>query len=195
MTVKEVLDLAKIRLVNVPVSKTNASLIALINLGVSVLYDQFNLSIKSETIATSPDLSLYELRNSDVLLLLSLYDHTGRELRQSDVIGGVAFDYKLVNYRSFLLKNPIVGHVYAMYKANSIKVQDENDVIDLPNSMTDALLNYVAYMSHSSINKEGISEADTWHRKFNASCVELDMKGYRVPLNTESLSVQDRGFK
>ena len=49
MTVKEVLDLAKIRLVNVPVSKTNASLIALINLGVSVLYDQFNLSIKSET--------------------------------------------------------------------------------------------------------------------------------------------------
>ena len=66
MTVKEVLDLAKIRLVNVPVSKTNASLIALINLGVSVLYDQFNLSIKSETIATSPDLSLYELRNSDL---------------------------------------------------------------------------------------------------------------------------------
>ena len=96
MTVKEVLDLAKIRLVNVPVSKTNASLIALINLGVSVLYDQFNLSIKSETIATSPDLSLYELRSSDVLLLLSLYDHTGRELRQSDVIGGVAFDYKLL---------------------------------------------------------------------------------------------------
>lgn len=195
MTVKEVLDLAKIRLVNVPVSKTNASLIALINLGVSVLYDQFNLSIKSETITTSPDLSLYELRNNDVLLLLSLYDHTGRELRQSDVIGGVAFDYKLVNYRSFLLKNPIAGHVYAMYKADSIKIRDENDVIDLPNSMTDALLNYVAYMSHSSINKEGVNEADTWHRKFNAACVELDMKGYRVPLNTESLSVQDRGFK
>ena len=112
-----------------------------------------------------------------------------------NALARVAFDYKLVNYRSFLLKNPIVGHVYAMYKADSIKIQDENDVIDLPNSMTDALLNYVAYMSHSSINKEGVSEADTWHRKFNASCVELDMKGYRVPLNTESLSVQDRGFK
>ena len=195
MTVKEVLDLAKIRLFNLPVSKTDTSLIALINSGVSVLYDQFNLSIKSETIATSSDLSLYELRNNDVLLLLSLYDHTGRELRQSDVIGGVAFDYKLVNYRSFLLKNPIVGHIYAMYKADSIKIQDEDDIIDLPNSMMDALLSYIAYMSHSSISKEGISEADIWYRKFNTACVELDMKGYRVSLNTESLSVQDRGFK
>lgn len=63
-----------------------------------------------------------------------------------------------------------------------LRFRDENDVIDLPNSMTDALLNYVAYMSHSSINKEDVSEADTWHRKFNAACVELDMKGYEIYL-------------
>ena len=61
--------------------------------------------------------------------------------------------------------------------------------------MIGALLTYVAYVGHSTVNRDNINEASSYYQRFDLACRELEMQGYRVPLNTESLSVQDRGFK
>ena len=200
MLVQDILDLAKIKLGNLAISKNNNALIKMIYLGESELFRRFNLSIKSETIRINSNLSLYELRNNDVALLLSVYDREGVELKQSDVIDSRVWDYKIINYKSFILNKPNDGLLYAVYKASPIILADPNDEIDLPDAMIDALLLYVAYMAHSTITsfdaskRGGMTESDLLYQKFLAACNELDMQGYKIPLNTETLSIRAKGY-
>lgn len=200
MLVQDILDLAKIKLGNLAISKNNNALIKMIYLGESELFRRFNLSIKSETIRVNSNLSLYELRNNDVALLLSVYDREGVELKQSDVIDSRIWDYKIINYKSFILNKPNDGLLYAVYKASPIVLADPNDEIDLPDAMIDALLLYVAYMAHSTITsfdaskRSGMTESDLLYQKFLAACNELDMQGYKIPLNTETLSIRAKGY-
>lgn len=199
MIVQDILDLAKIKIGNLVISKNNDALIKLIYLGESELFRRFNLSIKSETIRISSDLSLYELRNNDVSLLLSVYDRDGVELKQSDVLDSKLWDYKIINYRSFVLHKPSNGLLYAVYKASPTVLADPNDIIDLPDAMIDALLCYVSYMGFSTLNstynnKQGGNESDIYYQKFIAACNELDMQGYKIPLNTETLAVNTKGY-
>ena len=200
MLVQDILDLAKIKLGNLAISKNNNALIKMIYLGESELFRRFNLSIKSETIRINSNLSLYELRNNDVALLLSVYDRAGVELKQSDVIDSKIWDYKIINYKSFILNKPSDGLLYAVYKASPTVLADPNDEIDLPDAMIDALLLYVAYMAHSTITsfdaskRGGMTESDLLYQKFLAACNELDMQGYKIPLNTETLSIRAKGY-
>lgn len=200
MLVQDILDLAKIRLGNLAISKNNNALIKMIYLGESELFRRFNLSIKSETIRINSNLSLYELRNNDVALLLSVYDREGVELKQSDVIDSRIWDYKIINYKSFILNKPSDGLLYAVYKASPTVLADPNDEIDLPDAMIDALLLYVAYMAHSTITsfdaskRGGMTESDLLYQKFLSACNELDMQGYKIPLNTETLSIRAKGY-
>ena len=189
------MDMAKISsLNNLAIAKNDDALIKFIYLGVSELYRRFNLSIKSETVLINENLNLYELRNSDVSLLLSVYDKLGRELKQTDVFNSNDYDYKLLNFRSFLLKKPFNGILFAVYKASPIVFKDSDDIIDLPDAMIDALLTYVAYVGHSTINRDNINEASAYSQRFDLACRELEMQGYKIPLHTETLALQTKGF-
>ena len=195
MNVKDVMDMAKISsLNNLAIAKNDDALIKFIYLGVSELYRRFNLSIKSETVPINENLNLYELRNPDVSLLFSVYDKLGRELKQTDIFNSNDYDYKLLNFRSFLLKKPFNGMLFAVYKASPIVFKDPDDIIDLPDAMIDALLTYVAYAGHSTINRDNINEASAYSQRFDLACRELEMQGYKVPLNNETLALQSKGF-
>ena len=196
MTVGELVELVKVRCVDtLALAKKPDVIIKFISLGVSELYNKFNLSIKSETLVETVQKTLYELRNPDVNLLLTVYDSTGRELRQTDTYDARDFDYKILNYRSFLLKNPIEGELlHAVYKASPPVLKDVNDTVDLPESMIEALLTYVSYVGHGTINKDNMQEASFYMQRFQQLCMELDAQGYRIPLNSETLSVYSKGY-
>lgn len=195
MNVKDVMDMAKISsLNNLAIAKNDDALIKFVYLGVSELYRRFNLSIKSETVLINENLNLYELRNPDVSLLLGVYDKLGRELKQTDIFNSNDYDYKLLNFRSFLLKKPFNGVLFAIYKASPIVFKDPDDIIDLPDAMIDALLTYVAYAGHSTINRDNINEASAYSQRFDLACRELEMQGYKIPLNSETLALQSKGF-
>lgn len=198
MLVKDIVDLAKIKLQNLTVAKNDTALIKFTFLGVSELYRRFNLSIKSETLTINENLALYELRNSDVSMLLGIYDIAGKELIQTDIYNSQNYDYKLVNYRSFLLRKPFNGVLYTVYKASPVVFKDMDDEIDLPDAMIDALLCYVSYMSHTTINRgntrDSIDDSSAYQQRFDAACRELETQGYRIPLSSETLSLHAKGF-
>ena len=198
MLVKDIVDLAKIKLQNLAVAKNDTALIKFTFLGVSELYRRFNLSIKSETLTINENLALYELRNSDVSMLLGVYDIAGKELIQTDVYDSQNYDYKLVNYRSFLLRKPFNGVLYTVYKASPVIFKNMDDEIDLPDAMIDALLCYVSYMSHTTINRgnirDNIDDSSAYQQRFDAACRELEAQGYRIPLSSETLSLHAKGF-
>lgn len=194
MLVKDVIDMAKIGAIqNLVISKNENAIMKFIYLGVSELYRKFNLSIKVESINTNPDLALYELRSKDVSLLLSVYNSDGQELRQTDVMGGV-YDYKIINYRSFLLRQPRHDLLFAIYKASPIMFTSIEDEVELPDAMIEALLTYVAYMGNSTINKDNKNETAYYAQKFEETCKDLDNQGYKVVLNTESINLRLKGY-
>lgn len=194
MKVQDVLDIAKYKLSNVVIAKNDTALIKFTYLGVSELYRRFNLSIKSETVLINPNLALYELRNPDVSLLLTLFNQSGRELKQTDVSNALDFDYKIINYKSFILNKPFNGLIYALYKASPIHFKDGDDIIDLPDAMFEALLVYVTYYCHSTVNTDNTNESTMDYQKFNAICLELENQGYKIPLNTETMAIRLKGF-
>ena len=195
MFVSDITEIAKVTFLNnLAISRNDTALIKFIYLGVSELYRRFNLSVKSETIITSGNLTVYELKNEDVNMLLGVYDRTGRELQQTDVMNSLMFEYKLLNYKSFLLRHPFDGLLYTVYKASPKSLNTLEDRIELPDAMMDALLTYVAYVGHSTINKDNINEASAYSQRFDIACRELEMQGYRINLSTESLSLQVKGY-
>lgn len=194
MIVQDIISLVQIRSQHVGVTEDVHAMIMFINMAISELYRRFNLSIKSETIATNPDRALYELRNEDVQILLSIFEKDGREMVQSDVLGSSCYDYKMVNYRSFLLRNPKEGYVYAVYKASPILLKDIEDKILLPDCMLNPMLTYISYLTNDTINRDNKNEASMFIQLFDRQCQELENQGYKVALNTETLAVQARGF-
>jgi len=194
MIVQDIISLIQIRSQHIGVTEDTHSMIIFINMALSELYRRFNLSIKSETIVTSPDLALYELRNEDVQILLSLFEKTGRELVQSDVLGSSCYDYKMVNYKSFLLNKPKDGYLYAVYKASPIPLKDIEDKILLPDCMLNPMLTYISYLTNDTINRDNKNEASMFIQLFDKQCQELENQGYKVALNTETLAIQAKGF-
>lgn len=194
MKVDQVLKLASFKLQNLTLSKDVDGMISLINLGVSDLYRRFNLSIRSETIHTNPTLALYELRNDDVEMLLRVFNKEGYELKQSDVIDSKLWDYKQVNYKSFLLHRPVEGYLYAVYKASPVELVDKLDTIDLPDAMLDALLTFVTYQAYDTINRDNKNATAYWYKQYENKCTDLENIGYRIPLNAESMNIAIKGY-
>lgn len=194
MLVSEVMRLAKIRMSNIAVSKDESAMLSLINLGVSELYRRFDLRIKSETVQINDNLAIYELRSPDVAMLLSLFNRKGEELKQTDVLDSSNYDFKLVTYRTFMLRKPFNGLIYAVYKASAIPLADMNDTIDLPDSMIEALLAHIAYSGYYTINRDNMNESAVYFQRFEAACANLEMQGYKIALSTERMAVAAKGY-
>lgn len=198
MKVSEVISIAKIRLKNLSASKNDNTMLTLVNLGVSDLYRRFNLRINSETVATNRDLAVYELRNNDVSMLLYLFDKYGRELQSSDVLDSMHYDYKILNYREFMLRKPFNGYIYAVYKANPILLMDYEDEIDLPDAMIPVVATYVCQQIEHTVNVWDRGQVKTepsfYSQIYEKECQELVNQGYLVPLNTETVRIQLKGF-
>ena len=194
MKVKDVIELARIRAKHSVIYEKTEALIHFINMGIGELYNRFNLSVKSETIITNSDLALYELRSQDVQLILSVYDAKGRELEQSDVLNSLHYDYKIINYKTIMLRKPINGCIYVIYKASPIVLKDLEDEILLPDAMINALLLYIAYLANDTINRDNKNESSILLVAFNEACKNLENQGYQIPINSETKSVQSKGY-
>ncbi len=194
-TVGDAIELAKYTvLASLNVVNSEKALLRFVNLGVSELFGRFNLAIKTESIITTPNQSLYELKDDGVVLLLTVYNSFGEELFQTDVINGLS-DYKILNYRSFLLTHPREDLLFAVYKASPPSLNSMDDPIPLPDTFSDALLCYMGYLGHTAINKDNVNETSAFAKKFENSCINLENQGFKIPLGIEMYNQRLRGFK
>lgn len=101
----DLIQLVKIQLSNWNISRNNDALYQYLNMGLLDLYEKFNLNLRSETIRIVPEQAVYDLKGNDVNLILRVYDEQGQELDSSDVVDSADWDYKLVNYKTFIFHN------------------------------------------------------------------------------------------
>ena len=196
MKVKDVVTLVKdsyLRNLNI---KDDQVIINYIYLALVELNRRFNLSIKSEVVHAYPDLSVYELRESDVDMLLGVYTSDNCELRESDVLNDKDAKFKILNYNSFIYNTDIEEDLVCIYKTSPNNDLTMDSVLYIPNSMLSALGAYVAYLGYSTIGSDVNSqrESDRLYKLYNIASDTLEGNGYRVNISNESLYGQVKGY-
>ena len=194
MTVGEILNLITTRLGNVSISNNRSVLLSYLNMGISELYRRFGLSVREEVVETCFGKRLYELHSDDVLMLHAVYDSHGREIPQMDTLDDKGLFVKRVNYRSFIISEPIDSHVFCIYKAAPFPLKDDEDELDIPDPMIDVLENYVAYKVFSLVNQDNSAETSLYRKITEQLLMDLENQGYGALADTEKFSLHRRGM-
>lgn len=198
-----ILNLLRNQLSNWNISRNDDALLAYINMGVIDLYEKFNFGIRSETVRIVPEQVVYNLKNDDVNLVLKVYNEDGQELNSSDVVDGISWDYKLINFKTIIINNPnkVDGLLYVLYKSSPVPIVDANDYIDLPDAFKEALMLYAMYLGTATIHSEASNEYRSWDTKsvfyqlYTSKCAELNSLGYKIPIDSEGMSILAKGYR
>lgn len=185
-------------------------LISAINLGLKEIYKRFFLSSKEIYIQQYAQISTYVLSSKyaqtnvaslepikyimdtpekpfldDVLKIEEVYDEEGNILPMNDITEDLSVFTP--NYRSIQIPYPDDANTMAVqYRASHPRIvytkgMDPADVeIELPNSLHEALLYYVASRFATSISGDQGAEGSDYFQKFNASCDKVDELGLEV---------------
>lgn len=158
-----------------------------IDMGVIELYKRFNLGIDSVEIQTNSDTKMYQVDDNNISFILEINDSKGRTLNRP-TIEGERFDYKVIGYDKFILTNPkdddYVTVVYKKSSPNQISYDTDNktysqEEIDLPLDMFGALVDFVTYRCHITLNNDNLNEVDVHYRRFESTCMDLLSNGYK----------------
>jgi len=105
------------------------------------------------------------------------------------------------SYNSIQVPNPVSANIVAVqYRANHPKLvyelgMDPEDVeIDIPESLLEALLYYVAMRNFSSLNSDDNHEGNNYRKKFEESILQYKMAGLNIQPEMENSNFDGRGW-
>lgn len=195
MKISTIINLAKYGELNqLNIKNDTNGILAFIYLGLIELYKRFNIGIKTETFTSTTTVSVYNLRNNDINQILAIYDSDKKELVNKLVQCDTEYDYTQLNFNTILLTNPKDELLTVVYKASPPEIDETTETIELPDDMLEALLHYIGFKAHSSINGSKNSENDNHYLKFERSCNLLDTMGYTVDIYSARPSIQSKGL-
>ncbi len=187
---------------NTPGDQDYNNLIPIINLGLLDLYKRFPLKNNSVKLTLDATVTKYQLSpdylvsntsstqpikylddtvecvmDSGVIKLEAVYTSAGQDLltSSSEKLGEVS----LAEYNTLRVHTPVHGtelvvKYRAAHKSIPIEVHEADEVeISLPIVMEEALLLYIAYKKHLSINTDGLNEGMQLLNRYEAVCAAL----------------------
>lgn len=205
-----------------PIAEKDDVVFRAIELAVIEIYKRFNLSIQSSKLLIEKDKFLYTLDSKDFAQLITLQNSKGEELVPLNTIDDAYYDYKILNFNQIYIKEPkneMYDYVYkasapsiyktltqegrdALARATTKEAKEEaerlyvyND-IPIPRDFTGALLDYIAYRCHVTLNSNQVymTEIDLHYKRFELSCAELNKYGYKQEV-IQTWKARDLGFK
>ena len=186
MTIQQVIDLAKNgELKNLAVKDDTEAVIGFINLGLIELYKRFTLVTKEQVIELLDSQEIYSLP-TDCLSIVAAYgevdENSGKVV---DVLPINVEDNPLsintINWKEVQIPVHIAGsYISLIYVAAPayLTIADVDSTLELPVQLLEALLHYIGYRAHGSVNGSIQAENNTHYQRFELSCnrvVELGM--------------------
>ena len=197
--------------------------ISAVNLGLTELYKRFPVRIKEVIIREFSHITDYKLDSryaeyagststfpkyimdspsqlfrDDVLLIEEVFNEDGMEIPLND--SGLRYSIFITGYNSFMHPYPDDENVLSiLYRANSEKIlytpeiDLNNTYIDVPDHLTEALLNYVAYRLFGAVNLNS-AEATGYYAKFEASCNLLNNLGLVYKQEQLNMKLENNGW-
>lgn len=184
--VKRIFDIVKnITISQLPIKAKDNVILQAIDLGVIELYKRFNLNTNIINIETTENVNLYSINENNITNILQIIDKDGIELKQPKFVNDKEADYKILNYRSFILFNPKNEVLTIIYKSSLPKqITSIDDIIDIPLDFINVLIDYVTYRCHITLNNDNLNEVDTHYQRFEKSCLDLLNSGYKQELSS-----------
>ena len=195
MLVSDIINIAKYgELQQLAVKDDVTAVLSYINMGVLELYKRFRLGVKVEIVRTSSVVSVYTLTNSDIMKIETIYDADGRELTFPTVQDSEEYDIKALGHTTFLIKEPKEEDLAFVYTAAPVTLTSVDDEVPIPASMVEALLHYVGYRGHGSIDGMINTENNTHYMRFDKSCSLLLETGYGEAVELPRADTINKGF-
>lgn len=204
MTVQEVIDLAKTsELKSLAIGNDENVVLGYLNMGVLELYKRFPLKVEEHIIELQEGVSIYEMPQ-DFMWIIAAYG----EVDEDDEINVVnilpvnkeddPLSINTIGWNKVQVPLSVTGaYISIIYSASPYwyKVTDLEENLDLPPQMLDALLDYIAYKGHASIDSGVNTEDSVFYQKFEAACNKVLTAGMfnMDDMNMDS-RIKDKGF-
>ena len=207
MIIKDVITLAKHSELSGAASKNNVeAIVAFINLGLLELYKRFPIRIEEHIIELVDDQMYYEMP-SNFMYALSAYGEIPEDSTESskelsinneDDPESVFFtDWNTLQIPAAVMGSVVsLSYVSKPTSITEVQADDGVTIIDLPDTLVDALLSYVGYRAHLGIKSDAQSENNAHWSRFERICKKAADLGVAYPSDSMEMSgrISNRGF-
>jgi len=206
MTVQDVIEYAKAGelsqlAVKEDTPENTASILTYINLGLIELYKRFTLRTEEAIVTMRDGTTTYVLDGTDsnvditaeVNRILEVYDETGAYVELNSETDPLSI--LTPTWNSIQVPYPSEGDTLSViYTAPPIKMENTTDVLPIPMTLLEALLHYIGYRAHGSVDGAINSENNTHYMRFDASCKRVKADGLITQDDLSSPDVNSKGF-
>jgi len=204
MTAQEVIDLAKNgELKTLAVKDDVKAVIGFINLGLIELYKRFPIETNEYLVQLQEGVEVYTLPD-DFMWLVAAYaevPYTDGDTNTIELPINSEEDPLTINtvsWNKVQIPAGIVGeYVSLIYTASPKQVTTDNlnEQLPIPTQMIEALLNYMGYRGHGSVNGSIQAESNTHYQRFELSVKRLIKEGMFTSETMEMKNrIASRGF-
>ena len=211
MLVEEFIQLARegeLKNISAGIPENLSEVVGYLNLGLIELYKRFPLSVKEHVIEDSVE--VFHTLPYDTLQVVEAYglvDSSGE-----DVVIEIPINEPSESYSIFLpsynvvqipyMNNGVVISLlyhaappYITYTDVGGVITYSTETLPIPLQLIEALLNYVGYRAHGSMNSDINTETTTHYKRFEASCSRILQLGLFTFNGTATKNrLYDRGF-
>ena len=207
MTVREVMDLARNgELKQVAAGQDDGTVLGFINLGLIELYKRFPLKVEELLIELQDEVEIYDLP-ADCMYVIAAYGEVDEQ--STDIVNILPVNEEdnplsvnTIAWNKVQVPLSAAGsYVSIVYAAGpELIVEDGADAyldaeVPLPMQMIEALLHYMGYRAHGSVNGAIQTETQSHYNRFEASCQRIEATGLLTSDDMSTLKrFSTRGF-
>lgn len=185
MILQDVVNLAKNgELSNLSVKDDTQTILGFINLGMLELYKRFTLDIKEHIIELDASMEIYSMP-SDFMWIVAAYGEVDET--STDVVNVLSVNVEddplsinTVSWNKVQVPLAVSGaYISIIYAASPGMVTEDGlaSDLELPPQLVEALLHYVGYRAHMSMDGNVQAENNTHYQRFEAACVRAKADG------------------
>lgn len=188
-------------------AKTDEAIVDYVNRALVAIYNRFQLRTEEAVIALRDGKTIYKLDGTDADVSMTAANEFIGITEAFDEVGKIPVNddsddrsVYTVGYNAVQVPLTATGaYISVMYRASAVEIdystiaEEGYDNVPLPNSLMDALLNYVAYVAHKSYDDPTQTNSVNYLNLFNNSCKEAENFGL-VPTDSYARDVSVKGF-
>lgn len=188
-------------------TKTDEAIVDYTNRALTTIYNRFQLRNEEAIITLVDGKTIYRLDGSDADVSMTAVNEFISITKAFDEAGEIPINddsddrsIYTVGYNAVQVPLTATGsYISVVYRAGATEIEysaleeEGFDNVPLPNSLMEALLNYVAYVAHKSYDDPTQANSISYLKLFNESCREAENFGL-VPADTYSRDISVKGF-
>lgn len=188
-------------------AKTDEAIVDYVNRALVAIYNRFQLRTEEAVITLRYGKTVYRLDGTDADVSMTAVNEFIGVTEAFDEVGKIPVNddsddrsVYTVGYNAIQVPLTATGaYISIMYRASANEIdydaltEEGFDNVPLPNSLMDALLNYVAYVAHKSYDDAAQASSMSYLNLFNVACKEAENFGL-IPTDSYNRDVSVKGF-